>query len=263
MKQSYSQKTRTITGGSIPVGIALAVAVSFIQQADAAVMVNLGSASDFAVLAGSGITIAAPVNSTTITGDIGSFPTASITGTENLILNGVNHAGDAVTEAAKTDLDTAYTDAAGQAPTTFYGAAHDLMGSLGAGVYNGTSSFSIPGSLTLDGGGDSSSVWIFQSGTSLITGSASNISLINGAQASHVFWQVGSSATLGTGSIFAGSILASESITLNTDAVLTGRALALNGAVTMDNNIIQIPEPGSTLLVGAGMLALATRRRRS
>ena len=133
---------------------------------------------------------------------------------------------------------------------------------LGAGVYNNPSSFWITGTLTLDGGGDPDAVWIFQSGSTLITGSGSNISLIGGARAANVFWQVGSSATLGTGSHFAGTILAAESISLDTGVDLTGRALALNGAVTLDYNTLAIPEAGSTLLLGFGALGLLARRHR-
>ena len=139
----------------------------------------------------------------------------------------------------------------------------DLGGlTLGAGVYNDPSSFWITGTLTLDGGGDPNAVWIFQAGSTLITGSGSNVALIGGAQASNVFWQVGSSATLGTGSHFEGSILASESISLNTGAALTGRALALTGAVTLDYNTIVVPEAGSTMLLGIGVVTLLARRRR-
>jgi hypothetical protein len=116
--------------------------------------------------------------------------------------------------------------------------------------------------VTLDGGGDSNAVWIFQIGTTLITASGSSVNLINGAQASNIFWQVGTSATLGTGSELDGTILAQQSITLNSNAALTGRALALNGAVTFDNNIVVIPETGSTLLFAFGLsLASLTRRR--
>lgn len=264
MEQSYLKSNKHISGGATTAAIAMAVAVTLTQQATAAVVVNLGSASNFSVLAGSAITIAGPINSTTVTGDIGSFPTASITGLENLVLIGMNRGGDPVTEQAKIDLGIAYVDAAGRTADTAYGPIHELVGSLGAGVYRGSSSFSIMTTLTLDGGGDPNAVWIFQSESTLITASNSNILLINGAQASNVFWQVGSSATLGTYSNFVGTILASDSITLNTGADITGRALAHSAAVTLDNNIVTIPEPGSALLMGAGLLTLTlvTRRRR-
>jgi hypothetical protein len=181
---------------------------------------------------------------------------------ENLILIGTNHAEDPVTAQAKTDLGIAYVDAAGRTADTAYGPIHNFEGTLGAGVYSSSISFLITTTLTLDGGGDPNAVWIFQSETTLITSSNSNILLINGAQASNVYWQVGSSATLGTNSNFVGNILASDSITLNTGADITGRALALGAAVSLDNNTIAIPEPGSALLLGAGLLTLVTRRRR-
>ena len=255
-----------MSGGVIPAGAALAVAAIFMQQDAAAqtLPVDLFSASDFAVLAGSGITIAGAIDTTNIYGDIGSFAIPTITGLENVILNGVNHAGDAVTQQAKLDLAIAYLDAAGRTPTTIYGPAYDLGGlSLGAGVYNDPSSLFITGDLTLNGGGDPNAVWIFQAGSTLITSTGSNVFLIGGAQASNVFWQVGSSATLGVDSVFEGTILASQSITLNTGAEMQGRALARNGAVTMDSNTISIPEPSGMLLLGVGLVALVSLRRRS
>ena len=227
-----------------------------------ALAVDLNSAAGFGVLAGSGITITGP---TTIAGDIGSFPTASITGLENLTLNGVNHAGDATTQAAKTDLLAAYLDAQGRTPTTTYGPIFDLGGlTLLPGVYNDPTSFGLTGTLTLDADGDPDAVWIFQAGSTLITGSNSLVDLIDGAQARNIFWQVGSSATLGTGTDFAGSILASESITLATGASIDGGLYALNGAVTLDNNnlVVPVPEPGSLLLLAAGAESLFSMRRR-
>src|SRR6185369_13168139 len=127
--------------------------------------IPLLSATSFAVLAGAGITVAGAVNSTTITGDIGTFPTPSITGLGNVVLNGVNHAGDAVTQTAKNDLVTAYNDAAGRPPTTTYNPIFDLGGqTLPPGVYRDPTSFGITGTLTLDAGGDQNAVWIFQAG---------------------------------------------------------------------------------------------------
>jgi hypothetical protein len=227
--------------------------------------VNLGSASNFAVLAGSAITVAAS-GTTTITGDIGSYPTPAITGTENLALTGINHGNDAFSEAAQNDLFGAYGDAAGRAYDFTYVDGYDLVGSfLGAGVYNSPASLALSGTLTLNGGGDPNAVWIFQAGSTLITASGSIVSLINGAQASHVFWQVGSSATLGTGTDFAGNILALTSITLNTGASVEGRVLAHNGAVTLDYNGIAlpagVPEPGTLQLLGSGLAALLAFRR--
>jgi uncharacterized protein YhjY with autotransporter beta-barrel domain len=201
--------------------------------------VNLGTAGDFAVLGGAGITVAGAVNTTTITGDIGTFPTTSITGLGNVVLNGVNHAGDTVTQIAQSDLVTAYNDAAGRSASTTFAPAFDLGGlTLVSGVYNDPSSFAITGVLTLDAQGNADAVWIFQAGSTLVTASNSSVSIVNGGQACHVFWQVGSSATLGTNSNFSGNVLALTSITANTGATVIGRLLARNGAVTLDTNTI-------------------------
>jgi len=198
--------------------------------------VNLGTANSFAVLAGAGIT---NTNSTTITGDVGTFPTTTETGFGSVTLIGTNHGGDAVTQQAKIDLIIAYNDAAGRLPAT--AVAGDLGGlTLVPGVYKSTSSLGITGTLTLDAQGDPNAVFIFQIGSTLITASGSNVNLINGAQACNVFWQVGSSATLGTNSTFTGNILALTSITANTGATVNGRLLARNGAVTLDANTITI-----------------------
>lgn len=131
------------------------------------------------------------------------------------------------------------------------------------GVYNGESSLGLTGILTLDAMGDPDAIWIFQAASTLITASASSVNLIGGAQASNIFWQVGSSATLGTNSDFAGNILASESITATTNASIDGGLYALNGAVTLDSNAISVvPEPGSLLLLAACVAAFVARRRR-
>ena len=208
--------------------------------------VALGSAATFEVLAGSGITIAGAVNSTAVTGDIGTFPTTTETGLGNLVLTGVNHAGDATTAQAKLDLVTAYNNAAGQAVTA---TIPTQLGSttLGPGVYNSASgTFGITGALTLDAGGDQNAVFIFKMASTLITAASSSVVLANGANACNVFWQVGSSATLGTSSSLVGTILALTSITLNTSASMNGRLLARNGAVTMDTNTATVCEVVAT-----------------
>jgi len=200
--------------------------------------VGLGTADSFAVLAGeTGIHNTGP---TTITGDIGTFPGTSITGVSDVTLSGTNHADDSVTQGAKTDLVTAYDTAAGQVPTTLVSPA-DLVGkTLKPGVYNSASEIDLSGVLTLDPGQlGPNAVWVFQAGSTLITASDSKVVMLNGAPPScNVYWQVGSSATLGTNSTFIGTIMALTSITLQTGAKLDGRALARNGAVTLDTNII-------------------------
>jgi hypothetical protein len=261
MNTAFSIPFKKIRTKRFPQVVMLALTMLFLHSgADAAIMaVNLDSASGFAVLAGAGITVAAPVDSSTITGDIGTFPTTTITGLGNLILNGVNHAGDATTQQAKDDLDLAYSDAAGRTATHTYAPSYDLGGrTLTSGVYNDPSSFaiSVTGDLTLDGGGDPNAVWIFQAGSTLTTASGSQVILTNGAQASNIFWQVGTAVTLGTGSKFSGTILAMDAITLTTGATVDGRALSKIGAVTLDQTTINfIPEPASLLLV---LLAAST-----
>jgi hypothetical protein len=160
----------------------------------AAVSVPLGGAGSFAVLAGSGLT---NTGVTTIGGDVGSYPTATETGfgpcpaAGCVVLTGTNEAGDGVTQQAKTDLTTAYNTTAGEGPT--HPVVADLGGqTLTAGVYSSASSLSLTGTvpLTLDGGGNTSAVFVFQAGSTLITGSASQIDLINGAQSCNVFWQL-------------------------------------------------------------------------
>lgn len=213
------------------------VLVSLSGSAQAATAVSLGTADSFVVLAGSGIT---NTGATTLNGDMGTYPTLTITGSSTITITGTNHAGDGVTQSAKTDLVTAYNSAAGQTSTNAI--SGDLGGqTLTAGVYTSSSSIGLTGALTLNAAGNSDAVFVFQAGSSLTTASGSSVLLANGAQACNVFWQVGSSATLGTGSSFRGSIIALTSITLTTSATVEGRVLARNGAVTMDTNTITKP----------------------
>jgi len=277
MNTTTTRHTAVKTGAKqILMGLFPALAMMLLQHdAQAALAsVNLGTASSYAVLAGSGITVAGAVNTTTINGDIGTFPTPSITGLGNVVLSGVNHAGDAVTQNAKNDLVTAYNAAAGRTPVTSI--ISDTLGSLflTTGVYGG-GALDLTGTLTLDAQGDPNAVWIFQAASTLITASSSKVSLINGGQACHVFWQIGSSATLGTDTDFIGNILALTSITLNNGATVDGRLLAQNGAVTLDNNTITVsicnasgavPEPttviaGALLLLPFGAAALRALRK--
>jgi len=223
-------------------GVAVGSAVLLVlvaPGAGAAVMpVPLGTAASFVVLAGAGVTNTGP---TTLNGDLGTFPTPSVTGAGSLTMTGTNHGGDAVTQGAKAALVTAYDNAAGQGPATPIAA--DLAGqTLAPGVYNSASAIGLTGALTLNGGGDPQAVFVFQAGSTLTTASASTVTLVNGAQACNVFWQVGSSATLGTGSQFRGSILALTDITVTTGATVEGRVLARNGAVTLDTNTITRPQ---------------------
>ena len=201
--------------------------------------VNLGSTSNFAVLAGSGITNTGPTTvSGTAGGDLGSDPTPAFTGDTLVTTTGTKYtAPSAVVTAAKTAAITAYDDAAGRTPATTVTA--DLGGqTLVGGVYNAAAAMALTGTLILDGQDNPDAVWIFQAGSTLTTASSSVVQLINGAQPSHVFWQVGSSATFGTSSDFTGHVLALTSITATTGATFKGQLLARNGAVTLDTNTI-------------------------
>jgi len=197
----------------------------------------LGSADNFVVLAGSGIT---NTGTTTITGDVGTYSTTTETGFGSVTLTGTNHVGDSVTQAAKTDLTTAYNAAAGRTPVTV---ATELGGTSPVpGVYNSADGkFVITGTITLTG--NATDVWIFQTVTTLITASSSQIIMGGTAKAANVYWVVGSSATLGTGTTFAGNILALTSITLTTGATVEGRTLARNGTVILDTNSVTKPVP--------------------
>jgi len=206
--------------------------------------IPLGAACGFGILGGSTVTNVAGT-ATTVSGDVGVWPGAAITGFgAPASITGAFHAGDAVAMTAQGDLTTAYNNAAGTAGGAVLTA--DIGGqTLPPGVYKTTSaqpSLGITGNLTLDGKGDPNAVWIFQIVTTLTTAAGnSQIILINGANSHNVFWQVGSSATLGTTTKFSGTIMALSSITITTGATLNGRALARNGAVTLDTNTVVVP----------------------
>jgi hypothetical protein len=197
--------------------------------------VGLGTDAPFAVLAGTpAVTNTGP---TVITGDLGISPGAAVTGFPPGIVNGTIHKADAVAVQAKSDLVTAYTVAAGLPVTTTHGTLGGLT--LPGGVYNaGGVALDLTGTVTLDGQNDPSSVWVFQATSSLVTASSSKVALINGASPCNVFWQVTSSATLGSGSTFVGTIMALTSITMANGVTVNGRALARNGDVTLINDKI-------------------------
>ncbi|HAF10278.1 MAG TPA: hypothetical protein DCK98_09385 [Chloroflexi bacterium] len=193
--------------------------------------VPLGTAASFSVLGGLAVTNTGP---TTTDKDVGVWPGTSVGAWPPGIVGGALHAGDAVAQQAQSDLTTAYNNAAGRTPFTVVGG--DLVGqTLVGGVYRG-GTLGLTGVLTLDGQNDPASVWIFQTPATLITGSSSLVSFINGASPCNVFWQVGSSATLGTGSTFVGTIMALTKITVTTGVTVYGRALARNDAVTLEND---------------------------
>jgi len=218
---------------------AVVLAMTPTRASAVATPVPLGTATSFAVLAGSQVTNTGP---SSITGDLGVSPGTAITGFPPGTVMGAQHSADAVALQAKSDLVTGYNNAAGQAPDVTYPTAPDpveLGGrTLDPGVYKAPISAGITGTLTLDAHGDPNAVWVFQIGSTLTTASGSNVSLVNGASPCNVYWQIGSSATLGTNSAFVGTIMAQESITVTTGTTIAGRALARTGAVTLDNNTI-------------------------
>ncbi len=269
MKKILSTPTTRPVARRLPWRLGLAFASGFLILKASAEDVNLGSANHYAVLAGSTITSTGP---TVINGGLGLTPGSAVTGSP--VVNGLYDVANAAAVTAQNDLTTAFNTAAGLAPNQNL-TGQDLGGlTLTPGVYFFASSAQLTGTLTLNGEGSADPVFIFQIGSTLTTASGSSVVTINDHGSAtpgiSVYWQVGSSATLGTTTAFEGNILALASITADSGAtVLDGRLLALNGAVTLDNNIITappaenvvsvVPEPsaygaGSALLAGALML---------
>ncbi|MCX5266400.1 ice-binding family protein [Streptomyces sp. NBC_00199] len=211
------------------------VALTPIQALAIATPVPLATAASFSVLAGQGVTNTGP---TLISHDVGTHPNPSITGLLPTQVLGAVHAADAVALQAKSDLVTAYDNAAGQATNFALSSAIGNGQTLLPGVHTAVSGVGLNGDLILDAAGNPNAVWVFQIPEALTTATSSRVLLTNGASACNVFWQVGSSATLGTTSTFVGTIMALTSITVTTGTNIEGRALARNGSVTLDNNRI-------------------------
>ena len=204
----------------------------------------LGSAKSFAVLGGSTVT---NTGATIVQGDLGVSPGLAITGfPPGIVIGGTTRAGDAVALQAQTDTAAAY-DALGAEACSVDLTGRDLGGlTLVPGVYCFSSSAQLTGALVLDAGGRADAVFVFKIASTLTTASNASVRVINGGNECGVFWQVGSSATLGTTTTFAGSVLALASITLTTGATVSGRTLARTGAVTMDTNAVSLPACGAT-----------------
>jgi hypothetical protein len=209
----------------------------------AATAINLGAATPYAVIAGTTIT---NTGSTVITGNIGLSPGTSITGFPPGLVSGTTGAANATSLAAQTSAIAAYGVAAGATPFTTVAGGNIGGTTLSPGVYEAASAMQLTGPVTLNAGGDASAVFIFQAGSTLTTASGASVVLEGGAQACNVFWQVGSSATLGSTTSFVGTILALASVTLNSGASVNGRLLAQTGAVTLNDNIITVPTCAAT-----------------
>ena len=220
--------------------------------------IPLGKAASFAVLAGTpAVTNSGP---TAITGDLGIYPSPTVAGFPSGTVSGSIHRADKVAVAAMRDFALAYEDAAGRRSTVTHAALGGLT--LAPGVYTaGGRALDLTGTLILDAANDPAAVWIFHATSDLVTASSSVVRLINGAQACNGFWQVSSSATLGAGSTFAGTILALTSIALEADVTLDGRALARDGEVTLVNDRVAPSCSTSTgnLVAAGGPPASVTR----
>jgi hypothetical protein len=233
-----SNRTDRKRSARVSAGLAVSVALFALPAAAHAAPVHLGTVSPFVVLGGSTVTNTGP---SVLNGDLGVSPGTALVGFGlPAVVNGAKHANDAVAAKAQSDLTTAYDVAAGQPVAP----ANDLTGTdlgnrtLTAGAYRYTSSAQLTGPLTLDAQGDPNAQFVFEIASQLTTASASSVVLINGASPCNVYWQVGSSATLGTSTAFQGNLMALTSISLNNGASVIGRLLARNGQVSLINNVL-------------------------
>lgn len=202
--------------------------------------VDLGVTSNFVILAGSAVT---NTGNTNITGDLGLSPGSSVGGFPPGELNGTLHVNDVTAANAKTALTATYNDLAGRTSTDIVTLSGNIGGlTLTPGLYKSTSTLAISsGDLTFDAQGDPEAIFIIQVASSFTTTSGRKVILSGGAKAANIYWQIGSSASIGTSTVFKGNIFAMQSITFSTGATLDGRAFARIGAVTLEGNTIVAP----------------------
>jgi len=239
MTNTSGSKKKNFNAQILILGLALAVMFVCQDATAAQAPVPLGAAAKFAVLAATSVT---STGATTVNGHLGVSPGTAVTG--SLRVSGMVHGGGRTAAQAQGDLIKAYDAAAGRTA-----GALTVAGNLGGltltpGLYKSTSSLEISsGDLTLDARGDTNAVFIFQMASTLTMAAGRQVILSGGAKAANIYWQVGSSATLGASSVFKGNILASTSIKVATGAAVEGRLLARTAAVTLDTTTITLPAP--------------------
>ena len=259
-RRTRARKSNTAVAAALIVSGLLATSWSAVAQA-----IFLGEAGNVTILGASTVTNTGP---TIVVGNLGlSSPGVSVTGfPPGVVVNGAIHINDTLANQAHTDAITAYNQlfAENNPLTNTNLTGMDLGGlTLSPGIYHFDSSAQLTGTLTLNTGGDPNAPFHFLIGSTLTTASSSIV--LVGGSSNNIFWQVGSSATIGTGTVFVGNIIALQSITLTTGASLDGKALAINGAVTLDTNVV-VPEPSTWALLlagGATLCGSSLRRRRS
>jgi hypothetical protein len=240
----------------IGIGVCLVFALIPIGIAQAA-PVNLATAQSFVVLSGAAATNTGP---SVLNGDLGVSPGTSLSGFNEATVNGAVHPNDGVAAQAQADLTTAYNVAAGQPISP----GNELTGlnlggrTLTPGAYGFSSSAELTGQLTLDAQGNPNAQFVFVINTTLVTASASSVILTNGASPCNVYWKVGSSATFGTGTAFEGNVLALDTISMTSGVTFLGRALARNGEVTLDNDVLTAPQCSTGSTSGAGTAGTTT-----